>query len=1228
MADVIQSIEEQYKYGTLEESVLNKDWAAGSSKCLESTELIIKKVGNVYNGSVCNVSFPPALWKIFDEPIVNVCDYAQNQLSTPNKVTEARIKFDMKTGRITIWNNGPGVQIVEHKVASQHTGKTVLLPTFLFAHLFQGGNKEKKPDSITGGTNGIGVKLTLLFSTDCILETVDTPRKLHFVQRWEQNKQIEHEPVITDLSKPNKIPAERQKSHTVISFIPDWKKFGYDTDPNFQLIHDLLLTRAIFMSVYTKIKVLFNDELLPFKTTADIARCCFAGSPIVTGVCKTPAVKFPMYKYNWEVTAVVTTEAINEISNVNGIMVRSGKHTQLIQDKIVDAMTKHMDKLLREQNIKFNKSFVTRNLFLIVDARIPDPSWTGQRKDILQMDIRKLAEYELDTKFINGLRDHLAESIKDQLVVKNNKITTKVVASTTKYEKYWPAQMAGTSESHKCNLMLCEGDSAATQIKTGLAGDTRYNGHMSTGGVPVNCRREVKELKSSKGSTMTLSKKMEGNLFINALREICNLQYAYKYDPASPTYKKEMKSLRYGHIIACVDQDDDGKGNILGSILSTFEVFWPNLLKAGYVQWFCTAIVRAFPKAGGKCQHFTTMVQFEQWSEGRDLRNYKIRYYKGLGTHDADEVKYMFKRFTEDLYTFNVDQRSPELFDIYFGNVPDKRKIKLAAPRLELTTAEKLLIDRTKQIPCSIHLEQETHAYQIDNLERKLDHEIDGQNQVGRMILISSMEYFASTSKEVKVSQLSGYVSEHASYHHGEDSLQNSITGKAFIACGGKQLPILVPYSNFGTRLQGGADSASPRYIFCKLNKKLTDLLFPAIDYPNLPMIVDENGKSVPKYLIPIIPMALIESTCLPAHGWKYQSWGRDIHTVIKNVQRLIRMGEDAKLFPMPSADYADSPRCKFTGKFITIRGKPASLGRYVLKGDLLTINELPMRMWTLPYVNMLKAKLAAELDLVSKGKLSADQVIIQSIHDSSDNDHVNIEVTLNPTAHATLARMGGDEMFTDQYEEYFRLAMKMTSHLNLMNAEGGVSEHTGYESIVRKWFPQRREWYTLRVIREQILQQIAIDMQHEIVRYVEDCANGLSLSKMKEVDMIQTLRDRGYKCFNASTLSHHKKYITSELIPRCTDETFDPKEDRYSPPSYDYLLNLTDRLKSEEALTKYKNTLDEMLIEQTEYNEKSNLGLFRGSYLWEQELDQLTAVVRYGMATDWKYDEKKKNTL
>lgn len=69
----------------------------------------------------------------------------------------------------------------------------------------------------------------------------------------------------------------------------------------------------------------------------------------------------------------------------------------------------------------------------------------------------------------------------------------------------------------------------------------------------------------------------------------------------------------------------------------------------------------------------------------------------------------------------------------------------------------------------------------------------------------------------VQVAQLTGAVGERSAYHHGEASLQSTIIGLAQNFVGSNNVNLLYPSGQFGTRLQGGKDAASARYIFTRL---------------------------------------------------------------------------------------------------------------------------------------------------------------------------------------------------------------------------------------------------------------------------------------------------------------------------------------------------------------------------------------------------------------------------
>ena len=101
-------------------------------------------------------------------------------------------------------------------------------------------------------------------------------------------------------------------------------------------------------------------------------------------------------------------------------------------------------------------------------------------------------------------------------------------------------------------------------------------------------------------------------------------------------------------------------------------------------------------------------------------------------------------------------------------------------------------------------------------------------------------------------------VSEHASYHHGEASLHSTIIGMAQDFVGSNNVPLLKAGGQFGTRLQGGKDAASPRYIYTRLNNPIARLLFPVADDPVLIQQEDDGQIIEPLFFVPVIPFVLV----------------------------------------------------------------------------------------------------------------------------------------------------------------------------------------------------------------------------------------------------------------------------------------------------------------------------------------------------------------------------------
>jgi len=117
------------------------------------------------------------------------------------------------------------------------------------------------------------------------------------------------------------------------------------------------------------------------------------------------------------------------------------------------------------------------------------------------------------------------------------------------------------------------------------------------------------------------------------------------------------------------------------------------------------------------------------------------------------------------------------------------------------------------------------------------------------------------------VAQLSGYVAEHSAYHHGEVSLSQTIVGMAQDFVGSNNINLLKPIGQFGNRMMGGKEAASPRYIFTNLTS-LARIVFHPNDNSVLNYQVEEGQRIEPDYYAPILPMCLINGAEGIGTGW------------------------------------------------------------------------------------------------------------------------------------------------------------------------------------------------------------------------------------------------------------------------------------------------------------------------------------------------------------------------
>lgn len=719
-----------------------------------------------------NIKYIPGLYKIFDEVLVNAIDQHVRTEYDPkimNKVNMIKVNFDEKTNSISICNNGEGIPIVEHK---EHG---VWVPELIFGHLLTSSNYDKNEKKITGGKNGYGAKLANIFSKKFIIETVDAERKLKYVQTFEKNMNIKSIPEITKCNA---------KPYTIIQFSPDLERFGIDKIDNDTLM--LMKKRVIDITACTNknVNVFLNDKKLECKTLEKYVNY-YLDDNIET--------VYEEISDRWEIVLAINPDTkFEQVSFVNGIStLKGGKHVDYVVNGIIKKVQTYVStKGIKRKKMDIKPSHLKDNIFIFVKSTIENPAFDSQIKEYLTTPSTKFgSKCEVSDKFIEKLvktslieRAMKLSDFKDTLELQKN--GGKKTTSIRGIEKLDDANKAGSNESLKCTLILTEGDSAKALAIAGLSVVGRdYFGVFPLRGKVLNVR------------DVTM-KKVGDNAEISSLVKIMGLKFSTKKKDKHET----LKDLRYGRIMIFTDADVDGS-HIKGLLMNLFSIFWPELLEIpGFIISLATPILKAIKNKESK--EFYTMTEFNSWKNNvENIKQWDIKYYKGLGTSTSEEAKGYFTNFNDKNIWYLIsdnenDQENKELSLDKIELAFDKKRTEDRKQWLKTYDKDLIIEQSQKKVLYHEFIDKELIHFSDYDCKRSIPCICDGLKPSLRKIIFSCFK--RNLKKEIKVAQLAGYISENSAYHHGEQSLYDSIIGLAQDFVGSNNIQLLEPKGQFG----------------------------------------------------------------------------------------------------------------------------------------------------------------------------------------------------------------------------------------------------------------------------------------------------------------------------------------------------------------------------------------------------------------------------------------------
>ena len=1212
----------------------------------------------------------PALLKIIDEIVVNTTDHTKgHEKAAPSaRVTRIDITYDRETGRFSVYNDGPGLPVVLHAEATAQAGHEVYVPEVAFSYFLAGTNIDKDLTNVKGGINGLGAKLANVHSVSFAVETVDGATRRYYAQEWRNRLDERGAPKVVDLHKKHTLAASEACPHTRVSFTPAYAELGYKVEHGGALgaedaadIDAWVRLRAHQAAAYVgaRVAVTYNGARCATTDAAALGRLLLtplledAGQALVLPA-QAKAAEEPYKQHPWNIAVVVLPPgkkagrraAAQNMTIVNGVLSNKGSHVQYIKKLLSAAVEDKLRRATKQgraapkagaakkaaakdaDDRKMGVAETLAGVRLVMCCAIPGADWGGQRKDELQMPRETLERYTLPAAFLKQVGDAVAERI----LVAQGSARGKVV-----HDKYTKARNAGKA-AHKRStyLLAAEGDSAITLLRAGLTRTRKalppggpsldWCGIISLQGVIVNAAREVTSMETSDGEAINVrSAKLQANKRLAALADAFGLQYGRAY-----TTPEELATLNYGALLLCVDQDLDGTGKIAALVLVWIYLFWPALISAGRVGRFMTPLVRAYPVAarGAGPVEFYYEEELARWLAEDPARagTHRIKYYKGLATHDEDEVERMFapEAFRRSIYTYTMDETAKRLFEVYFGAEPALRKAALVTPVAHLTAAEACELHRRREIPLGrVQFDVDTKSYKNDAVKRQIPGVSDGMNSARRKIVYGAKHRFGgeAATKELKIFQLGGFVADKCFYHHGDASLNGTIVYMAQSYAGARRYPWLTGVGQFGSR--HGDKAGSARYISVRLSP-LTKVAFPPADHWLLPYIFEDGERAEPQYFVPVVPMAALESYKIVSEGWNHDSHGRDLGAVLAVVEAYLagepeltaaanrlhaegptpavmaELGRLAARWPLPASTRG------FDGEVRLYRGEAYSFGSYTWDAEArtVTVTELPMGLTTAKYLEVLVKPGRA-------GGANPRDEFIEAIADRSSADKVELEVVLRAGAFERIAEGFGDADI-DPIEDALMLRASLRPHLNYYGVDGSVLEFGEcYLAAVLYWAPLRRDLYAARLARERAIAELRVLEEEQIIRYIGMAAELDLASVQDDAVAAEVLRRHGFAPLHRALL-HRPEYTPNADLHRLV--TAGPGA------SYDYLLDLRERELVRAAVAKRQKALAALRAELALATARLAERPVAGASLWRAEIAGFVAEVERGVATGWKF--------
>ena len=860
---------------------------------------------------------PYLLLRFFIEILSNATDNVIK--SRYEGVNTDQITIEMKKKTITIRNGGLPIPIEPHPEVCRN-GKFGTVIDFAFGTIGSGSNLDQDYERHTAGTNGIGSKLTNIFSTYFEVEAGDNIRGVHQKAVWTRNMftklSSECTPSYVRQNKKWVLDGEPYSgpNFTQITYGLDFRKFNQEH----YLLDDFELFRkiAIDASFAVKVPIVFNGERFDYRDIDQLAKLVGGDeykNRITIYQLKDCDKQLNLEKKELE-KRIKTGEITPDLeicmickpgggfdtSYTNGVYNRDGGvHTNKVYKTILDTIKKIasedksvglVDMDISSLNIKFLKS----NAILILNYKCRDANFDSQMKDRLCSPEPK---FSLSIENVNHIKKwKIFDVIYDKF---NERKTNPNLKKRMRTEKFCDANFVGKA-GYELEMIPCEGKSAGQYVDLYILelGKLLRSQGYEINGKDIFAKLELfgklKNISGLSNQKIDMPERSgKDNVFVNFMNAMGFVDGVdYETDEGA-------NSLRYKKCRVIVDADNDGS-HILCLLINFLYRRFPSFLKSGRLSWVYNPIIRAIHKKTGKTiRRFYSQGEYEDWRRDHPKVSHEPDYFKGLASVSPEQVAEDVRESANVVLWF--DNEADIYLNIAFDQVKGsstKRKdwilnFKEAFDQQIVKTKEDVSYAKISKL-----INTKLVEYSLETLPRCIPSNRDHLKHSIRIIIAYILEQYnfgKVAKKPMKADQIASGASEKFTYHHAASILVGVIAKLTHDFAGSNNLPFLNYVSMTGTREYAGKNSGAGRYIKGGPNWWV-QFLFKKELYNLVGKNIVEGNECEPLWIPCLLPLAVINGTKGVSTGWSTEMTSYHPLDVLKWIYRYI---SNQDLFPM-----------------------------------------------------------------------------------------------------------------------------------------------------------------------------------------------------------------------------------------------------------------------------------------------------------------------------------------